>query len=214
MPDMAITGRRRTVGGLVIVLILAYAMPAATWPIEAITSLPLRVIGLFAVQLAILALGLIGHFGINHGTGQELGYSRRHVGAQVGWMLIALAVLCALFIGLPMLFGLPVSGNKDALWFTVPNLLVAGFAEETLFRGYLLGTLQRLMGSKIAPIVVSSVLFGLFHWAHLNPLQLLVTAVIGAILAIMRTYAKNCTIASLAVAHGLYDIFLVILAWV
>jgi membrane protease YdiL (CAAX protease family) len=50
-------------------------------------------------------------------------------------------------------------------------LLTAGFTEEFFFRGVLLTRLIALFGSKVWAIVVSSLLFGLYHlpYAYLNP---------------------------------------------
>lgn len=50
-------------------------------------------------------------------------------------------------------------------------LLLTGLTEETLFRGYLQTRLERWTGSRLWGLLISSVLFGLYHlpYAYLNP---------------------------------------------
>jgi membrane protease YdiL (CAAX protease family) len=50
-------------------------------------------------------------------------------------------------------------------------LLTAGFTEEFFFRGFVQTRLEPLLRSKIAALVVTSILFGIYHvpYAYLNP---------------------------------------------
>lgn len=50
-------------------------------------------------------------------------------------------------------------------------LVFTAVTEETLFRGYLQTRLERLTGSRVWGLVLSSVLFGIYHvpYAYLNP---------------------------------------------
>jgi membrane protease YdiL (CAAX protease family) len=50
-------------------------------------------------------------------------------------------------------------------------LLTAGFTEEFFFRGLLQTRLQQLFASKIVAVIVTSILFGIYHipYAYLNP---------------------------------------------
>lgn len=50
-------------------------------------------------------------------------------------------------------------------------LLTAGLTEEFFFRGFLQGRLESLLRSKIAGVLLSSFLFGIYHlpYAYLNP---------------------------------------------
>jgi membrane protease YdiL (CAAX protease family) len=77
--------------------------------------------------------------------------------------------------------------------------------------------LNRLGGvtdSRVAAIVISSLLFGAWHFINSGSIvTVIVTATIGAILAIFKTYVKNCSIVSVAIAHGFYDGSLAFLSW-
>nr|MCR5146583.1 CPBP family intramembrane metalloprotease [Clostridia bacterium] len=84
-------------------------------------------------------------------------------------------------------------------------------AEEFIFRGYLLNILKRMSKNTIIPIIVTSLLFGLFHILNGNIIQVIVTTLIGLILVICKEKIKNCTLLSLIIAHGLYDWLIVLL---
>jgi len=50
-------------------------------------------------------------------------------------------------------------------------LFTAGFTEEFFFRGFLQTRLQQLFSSKIIAVIITSILFGMYHlpYAYLNP---------------------------------------------
>jgi membrane protease YdiL (CAAX protease family) len=61
------------------------------------------------------------------------------------------------------------AGNTAAMPAAVWAMLVAGFAEETVFRGYMFERLGKLLGrgggAKTAIVLITSALFGLGHYA-------------------------------------------------
>jgi membrane protease YdiL (CAAX protease family) len=149
----------------------------------------------------------------------SLGFFGRAPLIQGAWALSLCASLLALFVALPVLLGqslkdlVPV---RDSLWFAIPyRLIFVGFAEELLFRGYLLNSIKRISNSTITAIVVSSFLFGAWHYILSGSIaQVAFTTAIGIILAVPRMAGKNCSIVSVSLAHGLYDATLSILSWV
>jgi membrane protease YdiL (CAAX protease family) len=62
-----------------------------------------------------------------------------------------------------------LAGNRAALPAAVWTMLVAGFGEETVFRGYLFERLGKLLGpgrvAKVAIVLITSLMFGLGHYA-------------------------------------------------
>ncbi len=71
-------------------------------------------------------------------------------------------------------------GGKGHLWLVLVNVaVVPAFCEELLFRGYALRSFQKSWGA-VAAMIVSGVIFGLFH---LEPLNFLPLAGIGILLA-------------------------------
>lgn len=77
--------------------------------------------------------------------------------------------------------------------------------EEFVFRGFIYGKIRILSNSDTAAAVISSVLFGLFHFMGGNIIQLIMTGLIGLLLCLCKMKIKNCTLLSLIIAHGIYD---------
>ena len=109
------------------------------------------------------------------------------------------------------------SGNRyDYLWqyiFEFTYCIVSvGFVEEFVFRGFIYGKIKKLCSNDIVPLIVSSVLFGLFHVFNGNIFQIFMTAGIGALFCFCRLKIKNCSTLSLVIAHGVYDAMITVWA--
>jgi membrane protease YdiL (CAAX protease family) len=123
-----------------------------------------------------------------------------------------LGLFCVLlFQGvLARLVTLPHQQEIDPSQFPLPTViawvvmsaLVAGVVEETAFRGYMQGAIERRHGPVIA-ILVSGTVFGLAHFSHpevgivLLPYYLAVSAVYGSL-----AYATNSTIPGMVLHSG------------
>ena len=59
--------------------------------------------------------------------------------------------------------GLSVSPLLDRLDLSF-GLLLVGIVEELIFRGLWVSILKRYVSSRIVPVVLSSLIFGLIHW--------------------------------------------------
>lgn len=109
------------------------------------------------------------------------------------------------------------SGKDQPLWYIAFHLFYAVFAvglsEEFIFRCFLYEKPKRIVKSDLWTVVISSVLFGLFHcFTGGGIAQIVCTALIGAIFALARLKIKDCTIVSLIVMHGVYDWLIVVWA--
>lgn len=110
---------------------------------------------------------------------REIGYTRprswiRSVIAGIAFGSVFKLLMKA--IVMPLLGAPPISrafhdlvGNRGAiLGFLLTILVFAGFAEETVFRGYLFERFSKLfgnsLGAKTAVVLITSVLFGLAHY--------------------------------------------------
>jgi membrane protease YdiL (CAAX protease family) len=207
--------RRKTRLALTTAILLTVALTFATTPLYSLaTYLPIRIVLLFAVQAAFFMIAIVSNNLIEGRKFRELGYTREDFSGQFMWAGIIFVVLSAVFIGLPLLLGVrDMFGNADMLLLAVPYRFLVGFAEETLFRGYVLGALLRLKFPKIGAIIISSFLFGAWHFIGSgNVVQVLLTTLIGAIFAIGLVYAQRCTTLSIALAHGAYNATLSVLA--
>lgn len=84
--------------------------------------------------------------------------------------------------------------------------LTPAICEETLFRGWLLGTLRRRM-SPVPAIALQAVLFALFH---MSPLSIVALAFVGVYLGFL--LERTGTLYASMSAHGLYNAALIAVA--
>lgn len=80
--------------------------------------------------------------------------------------------------------------------------LLAGYREELFFRSYLITRMEQLGSPAVLSVAVTSLLFCLGH-LYEGLAGLIVTAVLGAYLAIVFIKVRNLHV--VAVAHGLYN---------
>lgn len=91
-------------------------------------------------------------------------------------------------------------------------IAAVGLVEEFIFRGFIYNKIKKISGNDIAAVIVSSVLFGLFHILNGNIVQMIMTALLGALWCLCRLKIKNCTLLSLIIAHGIYDALITVWA--
>lgn len=100
-----------------------------------------------------------------------------------------------------------LSSNKLLLVFTT---LTAGIVEELLFRGYLLSRLQLFFKNSYVPVIISSVVFGLFHIGYGTILNVIGPILLGVLFALYYNRYKN--IVPVIIAHFLYDLVLILIS--
>lgn len=96
------------------------------------------------------------------------------------------------------------------LYELVYDICAIALVEEFVFRGFIYTKVKNIFGRDIQAVVISSILFGLFHIFNGNVYQVIVTGIIGALLCVCRLKIKNCSTLSLIIAHGLYDFLIVV----
>lgn len=205
---------------LVVVLLVLFAV-VAVWPISmsAVSGMswPVRIavhLSPFVVILGALVVPARLE-GLRLST--AFGWSTEHLGRQVliGLALLVLTLSLTLF---PAVLGFSVVGSGEArplafVYVAMRTFVLVGFVEEFAWRGYVLGGARRALRSGPWAIVVSSVLFGLWHFpGGQDVLQVLVTALIGAIYATAMLKVRHCTTLATGTAHGLHDVTLLLLA--
>jgi membrane protease YdiL (CAAX protease family) len=100
-----------------------------------------------------------------------------------------------------------LAGNLPAtLWWIAIGWLVGGFAEEVIFRGFLLNRLEALLprgaGGSVMAVLVQAFLFGAVHAYNRGLFGLLVLGAVGAVLgAFYLVFHRNLW--PLILAHGL-----------
>jgi uncharacterized protein len=154
----------------------------------------------------------------SHTPWHEIGYVRPK--SWLGSLAVGIVFGCALkllmkVIVMPLLGAPPINpayhylaGNRAALPGMVFAMIVAGFAEETLFRGYLFERLGKLFGpgrgAKVSIVLLTSALFALGHYSNLGAPgveQAMITGLVfGTIFAITgRIWMVMC-------AHAAFDL--------
>lgn len=157
---------------------------------------------------------------------REIGYVRPT--SWLGTLAVGFAFGCAFkilmkAIVMPLLGADPINptyhflaGNRAVLPTAVWAMITAGFAEETVFRGYMFERLGKLFGSGVAAtasiVLFTSVWFGLGHYAD----QGLAGAEQGTIVGLVfgTAYAVTRRIWMLIFAHAAFDLTaLAIIYW-
>lgn len=129
------------------------------------------------VALPLGALLVLGWASLSQTPWEEIGYRRPRswIISVVGGVLSGAALKLVLKIMVMPLLGAPpinpafhyLAGNRAMLPAAIWAMLVAGFGEETVFRGFFFERLGKLLGSgtpaKAGIVLITSLLFGLAH---------------------------------------------------
>ena len=157
---------------------------------------------------------------------REIGYSRP--GSWMASLLIGVAFGTALklmmkAVVMPLLGADPINqayhflvGNRAMLPSAVYAMFVAGFGEETVFRGYLFERFRKLFGcgvvSSAAIVLITSAWFGLAHYAGQGLDGVRQATVVGLVFG--GIYARTGRLWMLMWAHTAFDLTaLAIIYW-
>jgi membrane protease YdiL (CAAX protease family) len=163
---------------------------------------------------------------LSHTPWRELGFVRPRswiAGLIVGVALgVALKFLMKAIV-MPVL-GAPavnqafqfLAGNRVLLPAAIWMMLVAGFAEETIWRGFLFERLGKLFGpgapATVAIALITSAVFGLAHYSGQGLPGVYQAAIVGLLFATI--YAATGRLFMLIVAHAAFDLTaLAIIYW-
>lgn len=151
---------------------------------------------------------------------QDYGFVRNNLIGQIVTGLIIGIIMSLVLTFLPHIAGfgnMVDNGRRYMYWWQfvyefVYCIFAVGLAEEFVFRGFIYRKIELLSNSQTVAITVSSILFGLFHFLGGSIVQIVITGCIGAMLCILRSRIKGCTIISLIIAHGVYDALITVWA--
>jgi len=181
-------------------------------------SVPLRMILMIVSQwLLFLVPGIL--MIINKENFGYIGLKKEKILSQIGiGILLAFAMSLVLTV-FPIILGLKemvgsiiYAETWKFVYQFVYSIFGVALAEELIFRGYIFKKLMEIKNSKWFAIIISSLLFGLFHIFNGNIIQVFMTAFLGFVFCIFREKIKGCTLLSLIIAHGMYDALIVL--WV
>ena len=181
-------------------------------------SLPFRMVLMIITQwMLFIVPGVL--MLVNKEKLQTFGFTKENIPRQISIGILIALFMSAILTMLPILSGykdLVGSTSYTKTWqFTyefIYRIFGVALVEELIFRGYIFYKLLEIKNSKAFAIMISSMLFGLFHVFNGNLLQVLITAIIGLLYCIFREKIKGCTLLSLIIAHGIYDALIVL--WV
>jgi membrane protease YdiL (CAAX protease family) len=156
-----------------------------------------------AITVLTLLPWLFGYSRSRPWFGRYLGRLRLCVGSSpgltIGASAASVAIMASLIVGLARAFGAPLRDLGSALagpgWFILVLALVPGLWEELAFRGLILATLQDRYRPWIA-ILITSLLFGLFHLSNLllrGPDQVIMEMIMAAAVSVAWGYAVVMT---------------------
>ena len=148
------------------------------------------------------------------------GFSRRNllrqiaIGTGIGLgMAVVLTLIPMLLFGKNSVYtGERYTTAAEAIGGLAYFVFVVGLSEEFIFRGFLYSKLDNYCISDGIPIFLSSALFGLYHFSGFNLIQVLLTGFIGAFFCICKKKIPDCALLSLAIAHGIHDWMIRLLA--
>ncbi len=148
----------------------------------------------------------------------EFGFSKAKILRQVITGILSGAAFSALFTLIPHMIGLGdlvSSGTSyqyvwQFFYDFVYSILAVGLTEEFIFRGFIYRKIERVSSPGIA-ILLSSVMFGMFHIFNGNITQVVMTTLLGVVFCICKYKLKDMSILSLGIAHGIYDALIVVL---
>jgi len=142
----------------------------------------------------------------------DLGFRKDNLLKQLAMGILLALATSLIFTVLPILLGFEDMVGSTGytkpwqfLYEFIYTIFGVALAEEMIFRGYLFHKLLELNQDKTKAILISSVLFGLFHIVSGNILQVIMTALIGILYCVLREKVPYCTTLSLIILHGMYD---------
>ena len=97
-----------------------------------------------------------------------------------------------------------LAGNRAMLPAAIWAMFVAGFAEETVFRGWMFERLGKFVGSKTSIVIVTAILFGLAHYTNQGIPGVEQAMIVGLVLGTI--FATTKQIFMLMIAHAAFDL--------
>lgn len=137
---------------------------------------------------------------------RDFGLFTDHLFKQI---LIGLVVGFILVVLLQGLSFLEASPNL----YDIFSMMLVGFSEELLFRGFLFTMIYELSGSRLKAVFIPSIIFGIWHFPVGQSIdQVIGTTIIGLIYSGMRSLYfrtdKEIGIIPLSIFHWMHNIFI------
>jgi membrane protease YdiL (CAAX protease family) len=191
-------------------------------PVGVLAMLPIVLIGNIAIApmlyVPVGALLALLWMRLSNTPWRDIGYVRPRswlATAALGIVLGAGFKLTMKAIVMPLLGADPVNhayhfltGNRPLLPFAIYSMLMAGFAEETVFRGYAFERLGRLLGNRAwaraLMVVGTSAWFGAAHLSDQGMSGAAQAAIVGLVLGTIYAFTRRLPL--LMIIHAAFDL--------
>jgi len=220
-----VTARTKLIVETAIVLVVVFAIViaySAMYPMVTSTgSMPFVILYELALYVVLVGCAVLANKLNNRSLFDGLGFRARPVRKQVLIGLVMSAVTISfILLALVLLedranvLSFKARTPLVLLYYLIHGFVFVGFGEELLWRGYFFNRARELTGSGVWAVVLSSVLFGLWHYpAGQDILKVIVTAGLGAFYATARLKIRDCSTMATGVAHGLHDSIILVLSY-
>jgi membrane protease YdiL (CAAX protease family) len=155
---------------------------------------------------------------LSHTPWKEIGYKRpRNIFLTIsGGIIFGIALKFLMkAVVMPLLGADPVNhtyhylaGNRSLILYAIWAMLVAGFGEETIFRGFIFERIRNLIGwnkyAKIFTVIFTSVWFGLAHYTSQGITGVEQATIVGLVLGSI--FARTKSILFIMIAHAFFDL--------
>lgn len=209
---------------VLIAIFLITILFAVFMPLISSSGAAIPVIILFELSPFILMVGLVTVVcKLNkRSIASGLGFEKSHITKQLLTAIIIFAITIS-FIIIPLLCGVNKSDVLSfkarspiiLIYYIVKSMIFVGMGEEIIWRGYFYERLKEIISSGTWAVVISSILFGLWHYPiGQNIMQVIMTAGIGLIYGFARLKVKDCSVLATGIAHGLHDSVILVLSYI
>ena len=182
-------------------------------------SLGMRMVSMILTYWLIALMPIVVML-VNKDRLTDYGFSKNKIWMQIVVGILIGVVMSVVLTLIPHIIGFGEfvdSGKRyKYLWQFAYEFLYCifsiGLVEEFVFRGFIFEKIKSIGGKDIIAVVISSVLFGVFHLFSGNLVQMIMTAFIGVFFCFCRLKIKNCSTLSLIIGHGVYDALITVFA--
>lgn len=193
--------------GIVVLFILAFLLGLITRALGVYGSVTSGIV--YYVCLITIVIYTVKV--IEHQSLESIGFDFKNIIKNVVLGIGIFALLTAVFYSYYFIvYGIEPKFVHLSLFQTLLKMVYficfVGFTEELIFRGYLLDRLKEILNSKIYAVLLSSVIFALWHFPTSYYFgQVIFAFFFGIILSTIRVKTKGNIILALAIGHGLYN---------
>ena len=143
----------------------------------------------------------------------SLGFWKENLGRQIALGLCGAVILILIHICVALWTGKSFQISPDFQPKRIPSYLLismvfTGLSQEIFWRGYFYDQFRKIFGSSNIAIALSTAVFAVgCYILNPNAANVIQTTLFGLSLCVARAKIKDCSVLSLAIAHGIYTFY-------